>query len=440
MANNSFDVPSFRVLDTTAPRRVYRPSDDGDEQRKGLHFGQRKLLLSEVEFLTVLERQQRATGITRPLLVVYAGAAGGLHLPFLFGLFPHIRYVLIDPAPFCQGVQAVAKEEGGAILELISGYCTAELCTRLRETYGGTYECVLVSDIRSGAPSQVTRNAEHTEIINRDNALQESYCVALQPSWAMLKFHPPYPAEKDPQSPRYDASDDTPDEVEYLSGTALLGVWAPKSSSEVRLVVSSPFTAPLQKRMYNCREHEEQCYHYNCSGRYERDVAAERSIWEAYRTTLGHEESVESLAARASDALRHPSFLPLQPGYNEDAARWYALVHSVSNVSPATLHRFYEQWRGVMGIAVVERLVRDHSGAAAVPAVTLDETSSGVPLPREFWALFCRGNFSEAYSMRKVTWKFAAALHEASRKRGREGNQKGGKRGRDKGRREPPAS
>jgi hypothetical protein len=57
-----------------------------------VHWGQRKLLLSEIEFLT----HYAEPGIT----VVYAGAAPGTHIPYLAGLFPGVSFVLVDPNKF----------------------------------------------------------------------------------------------------------------------------------------------------------------------------------------------------------------------------------------------------------------------------------------------------------------------------------------------------
>jgi hypothetical protein len=57
-----------------------------------IHWGQRKLLLSEVEFLTLYGHLSS--------VVVYAGAAPGTHTGYLARLFPQHRFVLLDPAPF----------------------------------------------------------------------------------------------------------------------------------------------------------------------------------------------------------------------------------------------------------------------------------------------------------------------------------------------------
>ena len=61
-----------------------------------LHSGQRKLLLSEIEFLT---RYLDMTISPTPL-VIYAGAASGRHIPFLSMMFPQVTFHLWDPAEF----------------------------------------------------------------------------------------------------------------------------------------------------------------------------------------------------------------------------------------------------------------------------------------------------------------------------------------------------
>lgn len=438
-----FSTPAFRVLDDNFPRCAYQPhaattaNSSAPVVRKGLHFGQRKLLLSEVEFLTVVTaiRKQQRLGTAeigeKPLLVVYAGAANGLHLPFLFTLFPNVKFVLVDPAPFCQPVQELAgKGADGPVRELIKGYCTGELCARIRESYKDTFEMVLVSDIRSGVPVKMTRNALHTEMMARDNELQQGYCVQLQPSYGMLKFHPPYPAEKDVNAPHYDPADTTPDVIEYLDGVQLFGVWSPKSSSEVRLVVSGPFQPDsLRQKMYDCRKHEEQCAFYNSTDRYQRDCEAEKSIWERYLAvavpdvspTLGPSwRTVEGISAAASAALVHPDFLPLAPGFTEDQGRWYALVSSArgSGLTEEETSSFFHQWKPHMTIRRVEELVETYRDFTAIP----EKVKSGdEEHTREFWSVFCRGNFQEAYSMSKLRFGFFGqliAVEKGKRERG----------------------
>jgi hypothetical protein len=72
-----------------------------------IHWGQRKLLLSEIEFLTKFS----VPGAT----VLYAGAAPGTHTLYLIELFPELKFVLVDPAPFSnklkEGPQCLLRQE-----------------------------------------------------------------------------------------------------------------------------------------------------------------------------------------------------------------------------------------------------------------------------------------------------------------------------------------
>ena len=387
-----------RRLTDGHPRRAYAPSKDTSVSR-GLHFGQRKLLLSEVEFLTFMQSVNgsetrggsqhsaavsppRSPNTTLPLLVVYAGAACGSHLPILFALFPSVHFVLIDPMPFCdavKGIYATGNSAGtsgsqaaadvgassGPIVELIEGYCDDVLCTRLRTTYAGRFRIVLVSDIRSGSPSGCASNKEVTAIITRDNELQKGWLLALGARAGMLKFHPPYP----PQPGTPSDVDDTPVSITYLSGVCLFGVWAPKSSTEVRLVVLAPDddhngsggdVVPWAEQGYHCRTFEEQLYHYNTDQRYAKDVEAERTILERYghqvvrglsRTDLMTRDALEGLLGGApqggaetprpvvagtdiavrlsafiSRKLHMEAFVPLNRDFSEGDARLLTLI------------------------------------------------------------------------------------------------------------------
>lgn len=63
-----------------------------NEKKTVIHWGQRKLFMSELSFFT----QFAKSGYT----VVYAGAAPGTHTAYLIELFPDLNFVLVDPAPF----------------------------------------------------------------------------------------------------------------------------------------------------------------------------------------------------------------------------------------------------------------------------------------------------------------------------------------------------
>jgi cap2 methyltransferase len=397
-----------RVLTDDAPRKVYQnnaaTASFEHPMMKGLHYGQRKLMLSEVEFFVALLKRIKAKGdvaLQKRVLIVYAGAACGLHLPFLFSLFEELDFVLIDPAPFCSQVREIAAKVGSCVLELIEDVCTPELCLRLRRSYCDTHQLYLVSDIRSGKPTSMSENQEHTEMIQQDNAAQREWCFSLEVEAAMLKFHPPYPATQDPKSAKFNAADTTAEEYVYLSGTELLGVWAPKSSSEVRLVVEGPFTKCYKapSRSYSCTVHEEQCYAYNIDNRYEKDCNAERSILAAYLELFpGKFSSVEQLSKTLSERLEYPLFLPLEPGFTEQHARWVSLLYSTGKAAALA---FFEPLKKVMTVQRVAKLVVDYKDATEIPSGV---QVGGVDLTRDFWTALAEADFSVVYCFPFFRW------------------------------------
>ncbi|KAG5493002.1 hypothetical protein JKF63_01583 [Porcisia hertigi] len=399
-----------RILTEDAPRKLYQSNTSTasfvNPLGKGLHYGQRKLFLSEVEFFVQIERLIKSHGSAaspKRVLVVYAGAACGLHLPFLFSLFPHFQFVLIDPAPFCPQVKEIASKEGGCVLELIEGLCTPELCLRIRRTYCETHDIFLVSDIRSGQPTGMSLNQEHTEMIQQDNKAQREWCFSLEVEAAMLKFHPPYPATKGSDTSNPNAQDTTAEEYTYLDGTQLLGVWAPKSSSEVRLVVVGPFKRGYEAptRHYHCTMHEEQCYAYNVENRYDKDCTAERIILGAYLSAFSCVyESVEELSRVLSEMLEYPLFCPLDPGFTEQHARWVTLLYSTKK--PAAL-QYFDLLKDHMSVEQVAFLVTEYKDCREIP---VGVKVGDVELSSHFWSVFSAGDFAVVYCFPPVRWSW----------------------------------
>lgn len=128
------DFAFNRVLSPDTPRLPYRRRRG--EEKTVIHWGQRKLLMSEIEFLTLHHE--------RGDVVVYAGAAPGTHMDYLADLFPGVsRFVLVDPAPF-----TVHPSDR---IQIINGLFTNELADELRERFGST-RILFISDVRSADP------------------------------------------------------------------------------------------------------------------------------------------------------------------------------------------------------------------------------------------------------------------------------------------------
>lgn len=88
---------------------LYRPT---------IHVGQRKLFLTEVQFLTDWAAP------TDNKICIYAGAAPSNHTGYLASLFPNIKFILVDPNPFnIHGARPIAIARDGAMIECDNGMC-----------------------------------------------------------------------------------------------------------------------------------------------------------------------------------------------------------------------------------------------------------------------------------------------------------------------------
>lgn len=222
-----------RMLARNAPRRPYRRRRD--DLKTVVHWGQRKLLLSEIEFLT-----KHGADCAR---IIYAGAAPGVHVPFLSSLFPHLKFILVDPGDFCKKL-GEAKN-----VEVRQEFFTAELAATLKEgelaAGSGT---LFISDVRT-ADFKIMSREEVDSAIARDMAMQQEWVRLLQPRKAMLKFCLPYAAGK----------------TEYLDGEIFLPVWGPPTTTETRLI-----TDGAAVRAYDHSEYEEQMFYFNTVTRVKR--------------------------------------------------------------------------------------------------------------------------------------------------------------------------
>eukprot|EP00668_Euglena_longa_P030094 GGOE01037502.1.p1 GENE.GGOE01037502.1~~GGOE01037502.1.p1 ORF type:complete len:542 (-),score=125.61 GGOE01037502.1:215-1672(-) len=368
-----------RTLSAASARCPYASSGaEPPAVEKGLHFGQRKLLLSEVEFLSQWFADHPSA--VPDTLCVYAGAADGRHLPLLFALFPFVRWFLADPNPLHP---SVTQRRFPQVVEILADFFTDDVCLRISQQFP-TATILLISDIRVGDP-RLLASEENTAQIMADNQQQAGWVRLLNARRSLLKFHPPYPHMTPFPEDAY---------IQYLAGTVYSGVWAPRSSTEVRLMVPAPspvlragsflatgdghsaetagFPAtaivadqgawevdrPLwHTAAYHCKAFEEHLYHHNTTARYAADVGSEARILAAYavlhrcfpasisasvyRAVAGAKAgggpvtvTVTALSAAVSHALEMPDFLPLSPDFPEMAARFWCFARALRASRP----------------------------------------------------------------------------------------------------------
>lgn len=196
--------PEFRrTLPRDAPGLAYRRRKG--EAKSVAHWGQRKLLLAEIEFLTSYARP----GAT----LVYAGAAPGMHIPLLLRLFPDVaRFVLVDPNPFHRALKGCKDPR----LELRQ----RPFDDALAREFAAVGDVLFVSDVRTAdyvrmTPEQVEQH------VWLDMCDQQRWFLLMRPRKALLKFRLPWAHGT---------------RSRYLNGLVLLPIFGPQTTSEARLV------------------------------------------------------------------------------------------------------------------------------------------------------------------------------------------------------------
>lgn len=226
-------------LSPDAPQIPYRRRTD--EEKKAVHWGQRKLLLGEIAFLTLYWDEKRLPNPT----VVYVGASPGTHIPFLSQLFPTITFHLYDPLPF-------NFSESNRLI-LYPRHFTDDDARRWSHFND---EVLLISDIRSSDYTQLTTE-ENEKMIDTDMTTQKNWYLIMKPVKALLKFRLPYSY---PTAPRT---------VSYLAGDLLLQPWGPQTTTETRLIPKSTdeidwdIVKYESQMFYHNTVSREQCFYFN---------------------------------------------------------------------------------------------------------------------------------------------------------------------------------
>jgi hypothetical protein len=295
-ANRRALVVAGREL-SAADRILPHARDDEErleyQSRKGEvktveHWGQRKLMIAELEFLTLYSSSPSD-------VVVYAGAAPGLHTNFLAELFPGVLFVLYDPDPFVTvGTRSVVIRQEAF---------TDEIAEKWRGK-----ATLFISDIRTKPPDG-TRHVSD-DVVLADMAAQARWVRCMRPRVSMLKFRLPF----------------VPGVTEYLDGVLHLPVWGGRSTSEVRLVVQAPAdpAAEYPVRKYDHMRHSDAMFRHNIVSR---TTVFEHSVQGVPGLDRCFDCSSEVFVVRLYLATRVPRALP--PADEEVAALINQISHSI---------------------------------------------------------------------------------------------------------------
>ena len=216
-------LPKERLPYKVAPKKFLRT----------LHAGQRKLLLTEIEFLTKYGDLADT--------VLYVGAAPGTHLVVLHELFPKHKFILYDPRPYDKRVLELPN------FEFYNEYFTDEAA----EKYIGQ-DLLFITDIRN---IQEAENPDKSEgAVFEDMTMQKRWIEMIKPKMSSIKFRLPF----------------TEGKTEYFDGDIYIQPFARLTSTETRL-----FTDGKSTKTYDNKTYEEQLWYHNNKSRqlaYDNDV------------------------------------------------------------------------------------------------------------------------------------------------------------------------
>ena len=254
-------VPFARSVSADYPRLPYR--ERRLELKSVVPWGQRRLLLAELEFLTA--HAPLAVSTSCQPTVVYAGAAPGAHLSYLARLFPSLSFHLIDPAPFKLPHAAPNLSLHPQLFDdsLALDYCG--------------HDVLFISDVRSADLFHSSVRAVD-DAIQRDLSDQMRWHELMAPLASMLKWRLPW----------------TQGETEYLDGEVRLPVWGSQSTTESRLWV----TGGASYRRWKHTTFEQQMYHFNTRQRVQIHRRAEDADREERKEEVHSADGPQRTSAR----------------------------------------------------------------------------------------------------------------------------------------------
>jgi len=225
------------------------------------HWGQKKLLLSEIQFFTRISKTLNITNF-KDYAVVYIGSAGGHHLPILYNMFPELIWLLYDPAPFSKDVYKHPLKDSAVYV--YNMFFTDETIKHVKAN-SQNRKILFISDIRVEA-KEIT--------IIKDMGDQAYWGMELNSEFMLLKFRLPYDdLDKVPINNnqfRFDNKKlinplfktEKKDNMIYLKGDIYLQIFPPPYSGELRLFIEQK-NNKYELDEYNYIDIQNKIFKYN---------------------------------------------------------------------------------------------------------------------------------------------------------------------------------
>lgn len=220
-------------LNPTDPELPYRRRKD--EEKTSIHWGQRKLLLTLVQFLTLFWKPSK----TPKPIVVYAGAAPGTNIGIVSTLFPEVEFHLYDPSPF--------KVNNTDKIKTYQQYFTDDDAKQ----WAGRNDVYFISDIRTADYTKAKNLDENEQQIMKDMEMQMRWFLLINPVEGHLKFRPPY------------TGGNRPERINYLYGYVFLQPWSPQTTTESRLVPVRGQDGNWMIASWSAQKYQDQMFYHN---------------------------------------------------------------------------------------------------------------------------------------------------------------------------------
>lgn len=255
---------------------------DVKDMAPSCHWGQKKLLLSEIQFFTNICKKLNIKNL-KDYIAVYIGAADGAHLPILFNLFPELNWLLYDPNPFNKHVKNNNK------VKIFNQYFLDETVKHVLQ-HSLNKKILFISDIR------VTPKDEEvmTDMIN-----QAKWGTELDADFMLLKFRLPYnePTSFIPKTikdlklnSKISNNEYIAKDTVYLKGTVYLQLYHPQYSTELRLLVEKK-NNKYELDNYDYIEIENKIFNYNTEIR----LTANIEGYDFLNLIPGYDKSIENI-------------------------------------------------------------------------------------------------------------------------------------------------
>jgi hypothetical protein len=259
---------------------------DVKDMAPSCHWGQKKLVLSEIQFLTNVCKKINTKSL-KDYAVVYVGAADGFHFPILYNLFPELIWLLYDPGKFSKESYMHPQKQK---IKIFNQFFTDETIKHAQQN-AENRKILFISDIRLSPKDEQV----YLDMIN-----QARWGTSIGADFMLLKFRLPY-NEPDTFKPInivdlklnktiINNNDLIAKDTIYLKGDVFLQLYHPQYSTELRLFVEKK-NNKYDLQNYDYIEIENKIFNYNTEIRLIADIQG----YEFLNLIPGYNDSLECI-------------------------------------------------------------------------------------------------------------------------------------------------